>query len=665
MADWWTKKTWRFIQTNLREIDMQDIRADRVVTDLQAFRANVLMINAAGIIASYPTNLPFHFQSPFLTGDSLQDIIAACHKADIRMMARTDFSKVRRPIYEMYPEWASLTEQGQAIDYNGDIQVCVNGNYQQDYALQIIEELVTTHDFDGIFFNMGGYKTSDYSGHEYGICHCANCQRLFRDMFNLSLPRAGGDRATWRKYRVFQQRTLRAHHEKVYAFISNLRPDICIANHRAFNRGFNRMESNTGMDRALPHWQYSASDNTKRHASSYPDMVCSNTTVDFIDYPYRHVAVSPHQQALRLAQNLANGGALDFYLIGRLDNHEDRSGFELIKRIYHYHAAHEEYYVNLRSKAEVALLNGDAQEYRGWFRFLTEHHIPFDALNTDAALDLPWHRYRAMVVPNMSAMGDDLAAKINAFVEHGGTAIVVGQSGFRDGADDMREHPALHCTGIERVNRVREDMRSSYFKLDDKTGFARFAETDLIFMDGPYVYADYAADATLRFKLIPPHMFGPPERCYYTQVTDHPGFVVRSFGKGRAIYIPWLPGRLFHRQGYANTFDFAGDVLEGIAGLTPIGGNLPPMVEATHFEKADGSAQIIHLVNGSGHFGVSFFAPVPIADLDVVIPCDRAPKAVQGLVSGKALSFSHAQDRLTVRVPRLALFEAISIDHRP
>ena len=79
---------------------MLDIDAERVVADMGSFKANVLMINAAGIIASYPTKLPYHFQSPFLKGDSLQTIIAACHRADIRVMARTDFSKVRYPIYE-------------------------------------------------------------------------------------------------------------------------------------------------------------------------------------------------------------------------------------------------------------------------------------------------------------------------------------------------------------------------------------------------------------------------------------------------------------------------------------------------------------------------------------------------------------------------------------
>jgi len=44
-------------------------------------------------IASYPTKLPFHFQSPYLIDDSLQDILAACHLAGIRVMAQTDFPR--------------------------------------------------------------------------------------------------------------------------------------------------------------------------------------------------------------------------------------------------------------------------------------------------------------------------------------------------------------------------------------------------------------------------------------------------------------------------------------------------------------------------------------------------------------------------------------------
>ena len=142
MSEWWQDYPWRLIQTNLREIDMLDIDAEQVVRDLQEFKANVLMINAAGIIASYPTELDFHFQSPYLQGDSLADIIEACHAADIRVAARTDFSKVRRPLYESHPEWAYISPAGETVDYNGDVHICINGDYQQIYTPLIIEELL-------------------------------------------------------------------------------------------------------------------------------------------------------------------------------------------------------------------------------------------------------------------------------------------------------------------------------------------------------------------------------------------------------------------------------------------------------------------------------------------------------------------------------------------
>ena len=180
-------------------------------------------------------------------------------------------------------------------------------------------------------------------------------------------------------------------------------------------------------------------------------------------------------------------------------------------------------------------------------------------------------------------------------------------------------------------------------------------------MDGTYVYAAYTSDVQPRFKLIPPHNFGPPERCYYTQVTAHPAFTVRPFGNGQAIYLPWEPGQLFHRQGYPNTFDFVADLLEGIAGLTPIRGNLSPMVEVTWFEKVDGGAQLVHLVNSSGHFGVSFYPPVKMVDLEIELPSAKPPKSVRNLVSGKTCAYSRSGDLLTIQIPELSLFEAIEI----
>jgi hypothetical protein len=663
MSDWWTEYPWRQIQTNLREIDMRDIRAEQVVADLKSFKATVLMINAAGIIASYPTRLPFHFQSPCLTGDSLERIINACHTAGIRVIARTDFSKVRRPIHEQHPEWAYRTAAGEIVDYNGDVHVCLNSAYQQERALEIIEECLTMLPFDGIFFNMGGYITRDYSGNSYGPCHCENCRRRFREMYGLDLPMSEDtEDLVFPKYSQFKMITQREHQEKVYRFIQAIRPDICIANHRAARRGFIRQESNTAMDRPLPHWQYDASANTKWAVSSYPEMVSSNATVDFIDFPYRHVAVSAHQQKLRLVQSLANGGALDYYLIGRLDNHEDRSGFGPVREIFHYHAANEQAYMNLRSLADVALMNSsNTGEFRGWFRILLENHFLFDTLLPDAAMDVSWDRYRAMILPDLQAISDRLAARIDAFVEAGGTLIASGRTGFSSTWNEPRAAPALRCLGVKRVREVRQNTRSCYLKLDEKHDFARFADVDLVYLDGPYIDAEYTRGIERRLRLIPPHHFGPPERCYYTTVSDDPGLLVNRFGRGRCIYIPWLPGALFHRQGHTNTADFATDVLQHIAGLSPIGGDLPPQIEITLFEQLNTTHRLLHLVNTSGHFGNTFYPPVVMRDLTIELPCPTQPRAVQSLPARRPVEHNWSSGRLAIQVPRLELFDAIEI----
>ncbi|MEA3406749.1 MAG: hypothetical protein U9R48_01545 [Chloroflexota bacterium] len=122
MKDWWQDYPWRLIQTNLREIDMLDIDAQRFMADLQAFKATVVLLNVGGIIASYSTELPFHFQSPFLEGDSLQEIISACHARDIKVLARTDFSKDIEVSLPFHYEAVSVESLVTGGTYNVDLK---------------------------------------------------------------------------------------------------------------------------------------------------------------------------------------------------------------------------------------------------------------------------------------------------------------------------------------------------------------------------------------------------------------------------------------------------------------------------------------------------------------------------------------------------------------
>ena len=643
---------------------MADIDAERYVASLKELGATVAMINTSGIVASYPTTLPFHTPSAFLHGDGLTAIIEACHRADIKVIARTDFSKVRRELSERHPDWASIRADGQVIDDGGDVHVCPSGPYQQEFAPRIVEETITVLDVDGIFFNMAGFHSRDYRGTDHGICRCAACDTGFRESFDLELPIVHDlDDPVYRRYVVFQDQVVRTAKQRMDAMIRRLRPDIAIDRPSDDLGGFVRQESSTALDRTPPEWPYTASANTKWVVGSLRGTVSSNSSVDFVDYPVRHVSVSPHRQRLRLARALANGGGLDHYVIGRLDDRADRSGLAAVRELFAFHAEHEDDYRDLRSSARIALVtgpHGNPDEFRGWFRVLVEHHFLFDTLLLDRVDRLDLSRYDALILPDHQPMSDGDAARLDRFVDRGGTLVATGRTGWSDGEREPRPTPVLACIGIEGIREVRDDVRGAYLAVDDHR-FPRLADTDLVFLDAPYVDAEYRPSARRLLRLIPPGPFGPPERTVLPPATDEPGLVINEFGEGRAVYVPWSCGAMVHRHGQVNTSSFAADVLQHQAEVEPVGGNLSPLVEVTLFEQPNGT-RLLQLVNGSGALDVSGGGPVSMRDLEVVVPYEDEPSEVTGLVAERPLEWSADGGRLWILIPQLGLLEAIRID---
>lgn len=665
MKRWWTDYHWRQVQTNLREIDMLDIDAADYVRQMQAFEATVAMINVGGIIASYPTDLSFQFQSPYLKGDSLQKIIDALHAASIKVVARTDFSKIRQPIYEQHPDWAYRTVDGKIVNYNGDVHACINGGYQQEAAFQILREINEKLEIDGLFINMGGFQVRDYSYNYHGLCHCRNCKKLFMEQFGLDLPEAADmTNPVYRKYRVFQRNVMKAYNKKLEAVCREINPQIAI---NGFD--FYRMESNTEYKRPLPFWQYSASSNTRVLRGVLQEGVVSNTTVDFIGFPYRHVTVSPAQQGLRMWQNLANLGNVDYYLIGRLDNHKDRSGYDHVKAAFKFHKEHEADFAHLTSVADVLLIRsahwGGSQEEIGWIRALTEQHLLFDEAVEVDAMKGDWSKYKAIILPCTEFISDEMIERLEAFVEQGGCLISTGWSGRYDGQFEPRTSFPLKCMGIRRELHLSDALLSAYFEIsmEEKERFASFPDTELIFFGDHYQYNEYEETNCRKFlTLIPPQDFGPPERCYPKFLSDFPGLVTNQYGKGTGIYIPWLPGTLYAREGYDNTLSFMADVLLRFAELEPVAGaDLSPMVEVTVGEAKSHKHALVQFVNGTGHFGTSYFEPVPVLQLPMCVPCNRLVKEVVCLRSGEKLAFVKEDDKLCFTLPRLDIYGCVKI----
>ena len=656
---WWKDYPWRMIQTNFREIDMEDMDAKAFAKDLKSLHANAVMLNTGGIIASYPTKVKDHFQSEYLHGDSLRAMIDACHDEGIRVVARMDFSKIRRPIYEEHPEWAYRTKDGDIVDYNGDIHACICGGYQQEKVFEIIQEVVSELPIDGFFMNMGGFVTRDYSYNYYGICHCESCQKKFRERFGLELPDAEDpDDPVFRKYQIFKQEVQKDFKQRVEKAVHSINPDIAIE-----GVDYSRVESNTEYKRPLPFWQYSASSNTRLLRGIDNRSPFASASVDFIGFAYRTVAVNPEEQELRLWQDVANFGGVDYYLIGRLDNHEDKSGFENVKRVFQYSMEHADEYRNISSMADVLLVRGYrwdvAPEQRGWVRALAESHILFDEVeDSHIKPENDFSKYKAVILPDMMEIPDWLAEKLDHYAENGGCVIVSGNTG--------KYNPTypLSCMGVKKINYLREDMKSAMLHVEeaDLEAFSSFKNDRVLYFGDNFLFADYEDSSKGFFKLIPPHHMGPPERCYYTQITDIPGLQVNHYGKGLGILIPWTPGLLYYRDGYANTFRFMRDLLENIAGIKNVeGAPFSPMIEVSSGMEREGRHTLIQLVNNTGHFGTSYFQPVPVYGISLKLPCSKKPVTVSSQTTGKEIPYLWEGGTLSLTVDCPGYFEGIFV----
>lgn len=665
MNHWWTDYPWRLVQTNLRETDMADMNAQTYVEWLKDMKATVAMINTGGIVASYPTKVEDHTQSEFLSGDSLQTLMEECHKAGIRVIARMDFSKARRAVYERHPDWAYRDKNDEIIDYNGDVHMCICGGYQQQKALEILREAAQMLPIDGVFINMGGFQTKDYSYRDYGLCHCENCRRLFRQRFGRELPEdEHSDDAASRLYQVFKREIVEQTRTRVNALIKSISAEIAVDGVDFFRR-----ESNTEYKRSGPLWQYNASSAARVIRSLKPACVCSSATVDYIGFFYRHISVGAELHALRMRQTIANFGALDYYLIGRMDNHRDKSAFPAVKAAFTYMAAHEAEYRGMRPFADVLVVREGkhmaSEEARGWIRALTERHI----LLAEAEPETAWEagslsRFQAVILADIQELPTRAAAMLDAYVRAGGSLVCTGATGILDECGGQRENIPLSCLGTKRIRQYRHDLASAMLEigLQERASFPSLADTELVYFGDDFLFADYEDAVQTFMRLTPPQPLGAPERCCCREATSLPGLTINHYGAGKAIHIPWLAGKIFQRDGYPNTFFLMRDILERFLGLQTVEqAPLSPMVEVTLGYSQDGRRAMVHLVNNSGHFGCSYYAPIPVRDIRLKIRMEQRPEIVRLLTEGADPQYQWKDGHLFLFMESLDAFAAVEI----
>ncbi|WP_114749376.1 alpha-amylase family protein [Pleomorphovibrio marinus] len=664
---WWNREPLRLIQTNLREIDA-NLDREKYVQSMVDASANLVLLNVGGIVANYPTELPFQYRNTFMEGDLVGDLVHQLHEKEIKVIGRFDFSKINESLAEKKPEWLYKSRTGETVSFNEQTHTCVNGGYQQEYSLEILTEAIEKYPLDGIFFNMIGYQTRDYAGEDHGICQCDNCKKGFKEMSGKELPQeVSPGEPLYAEYNEFKRQTSEKLFTKISEHIKTLDPSLMIKTYT--DVGVDMISSESGASLSSDYeWNYHATDNVKRVLGSYQDRSPMNLLIYFQAIGFRHVGTSPDLARVWMLENMLHGAPLGFVVIGPLFDYEERAFIPYLEDYYGFHKQHENLFTNLESSSKLALIRGAGQEYRGMIKLLTELHIPYDIIEPGAILSgrLPraLNDYEVLVLGDVSNMGEGLVESIDEYVEKGGKILATGFTSSTKRGEGGGI--SLKSLGVDSQFKVYPQAKSTYLRVgeQDKAAIGNKLTEDFSLM---MVYADFLDCSPIEntesyMQLIPETMFGPPEKSYFTEeeVTDIPGLFSNTYGQGKASFIPWqLGAQYYHKGNYAHKALFYGALSNLLEWESDLQTNASHLVEISRMKNRDGAFEWLGLINHSGQIGGTIGKPIPMRDIEIRFKPAKPLEHLYLLRSGQTLDFEQDGDWVLCTVPHLEDFEMV------
>src|SRR4051794_35346174 len=182
----WFDRPMRWGQLTLTETDPVNYDVNFWLDFFKECRCDAVCLSAGGCVCYYPTQIPFHFRTPWMgDSDPFGELYEGCRKLGMNVIARTDPHAVHNDLYEAHPDWVMVGADGKPVRHWADPEMwvtCALGPYNFEYMTEVHREIMSRYPVDGIFSNR-------WSGH--GICYCEHCQRNFKETTGFDMPYAG------------------------------------------------------------------------------------------------------------------------------------------------------------------------------------------------------------------------------------------------------------------------------------------------------------------------------------------------------------------------------------------------------------------------------------------------------------------------------------------
>ncbi len=684
-AQSWQQRVRRVGQSNMTEHDPAVMNIEEWADYWHSAQVDVVFISVTGILAFYPSKVPFHRHGKFLQGrDFFGECVAAAKKRGMRVVARMSPDLNWDDALAAHPEWAMRNADGSPQRSGEDprlFKTCMFSTYMDDYVPALIREVNSLYDVDCFYTNgwppLGALPE----------CHCAVCTRL---------P-ASGTPAYWR---VFTDRVLDLW-KRYDSLAKEKKPDsFFFANSGGNVRG----GPNLARLGAIAEWfqadnQGRTYDEPAIWGCSLQGRVCSAVldgkfaTNVIAAYStgtpgWRNASKNPDEARMGLNECLASGMAPYFHFVGSEGGFcEDRRWQKVGADYFQWTAAHDSHFRNRRSIANIGVVIGQSTELlypgpstsrsraymqqttQGIYDALLRGRFLFDFVHEDRLDPAHLAPYRALILPNVAMLSDRQCDQLRAFAHAGGSIIASFETGLYD--QDLRPRPDFALADLFDMHKAGDVIGTNgnpyYARIEPPHAghpiLEGFVNTNWIPGAQNRIPLHPISDPAL--TVVPGFVRYPPELAYPpASHTNEPAVVLRESGDSRLAYFPGDIERTYWLTGHGDLLRLLHNTLRWVSHderLIQVDGE--GFVELFCWETEPGYA--VHILNYTNpdaqHGWLQSTYSLGRQTVTLQLPSGVRVRSVDLLRAGERADF-HTDDRtLRFVIPRVGDYEVAAI----
>lgn len=677
----WHETVRRVGQLNMTEHDPAVMNVEDWADYWASLKVNAVLVSVTGILAFYPSQVPFHRHAKYLGDrDFFGECCAAAKKRGLRVIARMSPDLNWEDALKAHPEWFERDERGRPRTTSDDARLyrtCMFTTYFTDYIPAIMREVNVRYEIDGTYAN--GWPPIG----QLPVCYCNECKRLpdpktpaYWDKFNERLL------YLWKLYDGIAK-----HKSADNLFFANLGGSIKAGPNlkqlAEVCQWFNCDNQGRGGEEA-PIWGCSLQGRVS--SAIMKGRTATNVTGAWSTGTprWRNVAKSIAEARMWMNETVASGMVPWYHWIGAEDGlGADRRWQEPGREYFTWLARHEKHFFNKQSIANLGVVmgqrtqlfyqspaKGDAAQYmQGLYYALIEGRFLFDFIHEDDLGADNLRKYRAILLPNIALLSDSQCQQLRDYVRSGGSLLATFETSLYTERNERRSNFGLaDVFSIERKGDVLTVTGSSnpYLARIERQHEVLKGFTNTDWIPGAQFRVPIAPVDSPVLTVVPSYPAYPPEISYPSPAkTNEPAIVIRETTQSRLIYLTgdvdrtaWITGNTDLSRLLQNCVRW---LLQDEA---PVRIDGPGLVESFAWQtKAGHALHVLNYTNPNAQKGwIREFYPVGEQKVRMQIQGGDQIAAVELLRAERQIPFQQRGDVVEFNIPKIVDYEVAALN---